>query len=115
MVKNTYYGFSEYAARVDVSPAWISKLVKNGKIIPVLDDDGKKRIDPEQADPVVKYRPAGRATSKVKQRNGSKRKPETPSDELPELTEDASHDDLDRIKLFEQCRKLRLAHFILQQ
>lgn len=107
------YTIPEYAKRVKVSRTMIYKWEKNGQIKFVLDGK-KKMVDAAQADPVAKYYPAGRAVSKVNQKNGQKNKgtvksqPVPAESELPELTPDASHDDLDKIKLYEQARKLRL-------
>ncbi len=108
MITNLYT-IPDYAERVDCTRAYIYKLIKQGRLTPIL--EGKKKlIDPAEADPILKFREAGRETSKVSQKNGQKRTQETPSSnsELPSLSDDSSYDDLDRIKLYEQARKLRL-------
>ena len=110
------FTISEYAERVGVSRAYLYKLEKKGKIDFVLKDK-KKSIDSDQADPIVKYKPAHRATTKTYQKNGGKRKGkvEPPKDEtledesdLPELSENLTTDQLEKIKLFEQAKKLRI-------
>ena len=110
------FTISEYAERVGVSRAYLYKLEKKGKIDFVLKGK-KKSIDSDQADPIVKYKPAHRATTKTYQKNGGKRKRkvEPPKDEtledeseLKELTENLSTDELEKIKLFEQAKKLRI-------
>lgn len=42
--------FSEYAAHRKVSPAAVSQAVASGRITPVVDTRGRRRIDPEIAD-----------------------------------------------------------------
>lgn len=100
------YTIADYAQRVGCSRTYIYKLEKQGRI---KFHPGKKKVDAIEADPILKFREAGRETSKVRQKNGGKRSKETPSsDELPELSEKSTYDELDRIKLYEQARKLRL-------
>ena len=105
------YTISEYAERVGVSRAYLYKLEKKGKIDFTIKDK-KKSIESDQADPVVKYKPAGRATTKTYQKNGAKRKgkTETPKNksELADLDEKATTEELEHIKLFEQAKKLRI-------
>ena len=67
------YTITEYAERVDVSRAYLYKLEKNNKIDFTV--KGKKKyIDSDQADLIVKFKPAGRVTTKTAQINGGKRK-----------------------------------------
>lgn len=112
------FTISKYAERVGVSRAYLYKLEKKGKIDFVLKGK-KKSIDSDQADPIVKYKPAHRATTKTYQKNGGKRKGKTEPTEAPkneseikELTEDLDTEELEKIKLFEQAKKLRIENAI---
>ena len=109
---------SAYALRVGVSRIWIDKLIKSGKIDLFLNGK-RKEIESDQADPIVKFKPAGRSTSTKHQKAGAKRKGKNTENsgevgELPELTKNTSLEDLERIKAYEAARKLKIANDLIE-
>lgn len=113
MTELDLYTIADYAERVGCSRAYIYKLEKQKRI---KFYPGKEKINAAEVDPIVKYVPAGRRTSKISQRNGGKRKKKSsittddPSVDIPQLSIDNTIDELDRIKAYEQARKLKLAN-----
>lgn len=108
------YSIADYADRVGVSRAYLYKLAKQKKIDFILNGK-KKEIDPEQADSVVKYKPAHRATPKTYQANGAKRKdkplgPEAATGKKIEFNKDTDRSELERALLYEKTKKERIAN-----
>jgi phage terminase Nu1 subunit (DNA packaging protein) len=108
----------EYADRVGVKRPYIYKLAKQEKIHFVIGEDGKKRVDTSEADPILKFREAGREVPRRPQNNNKKTTSaisKQNESELPELKKSAKYSELDKIKLYEQARKLRLENDIKEK
>ena len=108
---NELFTFQDYADRVQVSRAYLYKLIGKGKIQPVK--RGKKKyIDATKADTVLKFQPAARQVPLKPKINGSKKKTTNRAEALdPMATRPEQGMDileLERIKTYQQARKLQL-------
>lgn len=110
------YTITEYAKRVEMSRTYIYKLEKEGRI-DFMVKGGKKYVESDQVDPIVKFEPAHRTTNSTYQENGSKRPqkglgPEAASKPIGKIkfSENSERIELERAKLYEASRKLKIAN-----